>query len=66
MERSKKQNDDFFLDLMKLNTTFHWRGHIIELMGDKIEVSTLDALNELKENTSENIHSKFHLNSETG
>lgn len=61
MERSKKQNDDFFLNLMKLNTTFHWRGHILELKGDRIQVSTLEALNELKKNTSQKLHSKFYI-----
>ncbi len=63
MERSRKQNDKFFLNLMKLNTTFYWRGHILELQGNKIQVSNMEALRELKECTSEDIHSLYSLRS---
>ena len=54
--RTLEENDDFFRNLMKLNTTFYWRGHELELKGDHIQVNTPEALKELKENTSEEIH----------
>jgi hypothetical protein len=63
MKRSKKQNDDFFLNLMKLNTTFYWRGHILELQGNKIQVSNMEALKELKEQTSNEVQEIFEFKS---
>jgi hypothetical protein len=54
--RTLEENDDFFRNLMKLKTTFYWRGHELELKGDHIQVNTPEALVELKENTSEEIH----------
>jgi hypothetical protein len=51
--RTLEENDELFLNLMKLNTTFYWRGHELELKGDHIQVNTPEALNELKINTSE-------------
>lgn len=54
--RTLEENDELFLNLMKLNTTFYWRGYELKLKGDHIQVNTPEALNELKENTSEEIH----------
>ena len=51
--RTLEENDELFLNLMKLKTTFYWRGHELELKGDHIQVNTPVALNELKINTSE-------------
>jgi len=54
--RTLQENDELFINLMKLKTTFYWRGHQLELNGEHIKVLTEDALNELKNNTSEIIH----------
>jgi hypothetical protein len=54
--RTLEENEDFFRNLMKLKTTFYWRGHDLELKGDHIQVNTPEALTELKVNTSEEIH----------
>ena len=51
--RTLEENNELFLNLMKLKTTFYWRGHELELKGDHIQVNTPEALNELKMNTSE-------------
>jgi hypothetical protein len=66
MERLRKQNDKFFLNLMKLNATFYWRGHLLELQGNKIQVSNMETLRELKECTSEDIHSLYSLRASSG
>lgn len=59
--RTLEENDDFFRNLMKLKTTFYWRGHKLELKGDHIQVITPEALNELKENTSEAFYENVRL-----
>ncbi len=59
--RTLEENDDFFRNLMKLKTTFYWRGHALELKGDHIQVNTPEALNELKENTSEAFYENVRL-----
>jgi len=59
--RTLEENDDFFRNLMKLKTTFYWRGHELELKGDHIQVNTTEALNELKENTSEAFYENVRL-----
>jgi hypothetical protein len=48
---------------MKLNTTFYWRGHILELQGNKIQVSNMEALKELKEQTSNEVQEIFEFKS---
>lgn len=62
--RTLEENDDFFRNLMKLKTTFYWRGHELELKGDHIQVNTPEALNELKENTSEAFYKSVRLERE--
>ena len=32
--RTTQDNDTFFTDLMKLKTTFYWKGHELQLMGE--------------------------------
>jgi hypothetical protein len=54
--RTTKDNDTFFRDLMKLKTTFYWKGHELQLTGDHIEVFTQESLEELKKNTTEDFH----------
>jgi hypothetical protein len=54
--RTTQDNDHFFTDLMKLKTTFYWKGHELQLTGDHIEVFTQEALEELKKNTTEDFH----------
>ena len=54
--RTIKENDEFFTNLMKLKTTFYWKGHVLELKGDHIKVVTIEALNDLKMNTSCDFH----------
>ena len=54
--RTIKENDEFFTNLMKLKTTFYWKGHELELKGDHIKVVTIEALNDLKMNTSSDFH----------
>ena len=54
--RTTHDNDTFFTDLMKLKTTFYWKGHELQLMGDHIEVFTQEALDELRSQTSEDFH----------
>jgi hypothetical protein len=54
--RTTQDNKTFFIDLMKLKTTFYWKGHELQLMGDHIEVLTQEALNELRSQTSEDFH----------
>jgi hypothetical protein len=61
MMRTIKENDVFFRNLMKLKTTFYWRGHELELKGDHIQVYTPEALTELKENTSEAFYENVRL-----
>lgn len=59
--RTLKENDELFLNLMKLKTTFYWRGHQLELNGEYIKVLTEDALDELKNSTSEIIHERIKI-----
>jgi hypothetical protein len=54
--RTTQDNDTFFTDLMKLKTTFYWKGHELQLTGDHIEVFTQEAFDELKSQTSEDFH----------
>lgn len=54
--RTLQENDELFINLMKLKTTFHWNGHELELNGDHIKVYTEEAHNDLKMNTSEEFH----------
>ena len=61
--RTLEENDELFLNLMRLNTTFYWRGHELELKGDHIQVNTPEALTELKENTSEAFYESVRLES---
>jgi hypothetical protein len=61
MMRTIKENDVFFEDLMKLKTTFYWKGHELQLNGNHIQVFTQDALNELKTQTSKEFHTNIIL-----
>ena len=54
--RTTQENDQLFMNLMRLNTTFFWNGFELHLMGDHIEVFTKEALDELKSHTSEEFH----------
>jgi hypothetical protein len=54
--RTTQDNDTFFTDLMKLKTTFYWKGHELQLTGDHIEVFTQEAFDELKSQTSKDFH----------
>jgi hypothetical protein len=54
--RTTQDNDTFFTDLMKLKTTFYWKGNELQLTGDHIEVFTQEAFDELKSQTSEDFH----------
>ena len=62
--RTLEENDELLLNLMRLNTTFYWRGHELELKGDHIQVNTPEALVELKENTSEAFYDHVRLERE--
>jgi hypothetical protein len=42
MIRTIKENDVFFEDLMKLETTFYWKGHELQLKENHIQVVTLE------------------------
>jgi hypothetical protein len=61
MMRTIKENDVFFEDLMKLNTTFYWKGHELQLNGNHIQVFIQDAFNELKTQTSKEFHTNIRL-----
>lgn len=59
--RTLQENDELFINLMKLNTTFYWNGHVLELKGDHIRVYTEEALKDLRNHVSENFHNKIKL-----
>ena len=59
--RTLQENDELFINLMKLNTTFYWNGHELELKGDHIKVYTEIALKDLKMNTSEEFHKLIRI-----
>jgi hypothetical protein len=63
--RTLEENDDFFRNLMKLKTTFYWRGHELELKGDHIQVYTPEALIELEGNTSVAFYESVKLERES-
>ena len=54
--RTLQENDELFINLIKLKTTFHWNGHVLELNGDHVKVYTEEAHNDLKMNTSKEFH----------
>lgn len=54
--RTLQENDELFLNLMRLKTTFYWKGHELSLNGDHIKVFTEEAFQELLNHTSEDIH----------
>jgi hypothetical protein len=54
--RTLQENDELFINLMKLKTTFHWNGHELGLNGDYVKVYTEEAYSDLKMNTSEEFH----------
>ena len=54
--RTLQENDELFQKLMKLKTTFTWRGHQLDLTWENIKVTTELAYNELKENTTTDFH----------
>ena len=54
--RTTQENDQLFMNLMRLNTTFIWNGFELQLNGDHIKVNSEDALNELKKNTTKDFH----------
>lgn len=59
--RTLKENDELFLNLMKLKTTFYWNGHQLELKGDHVKVNTKSALDDLKMNTSVEFHKMIRI-----
>ena len=59
--RTLKQNDELFINLMKLNTKFYWNDHELELNGDHIKVCTQEAFKDLKMNTSNEFHKLIRL-----
>ena len=59
--RTLQENDDLFINMMKLNTTFYWNGHELDLKGDHIKVYTEEAHNDLKMNTSEEFHKLIRI-----
>jgi hypothetical protein len=61
--RVKEENDQLFQNLMKLNSIFIWKGHLLELTGESIHVTNELALKELKENTTSDFHNFIHLTS---
>jgi len=54
--RTTQENDQLFMNLMKLNTTFIWKGYELHLNGDHIKVTSPEAWNELKKSTTEDFH----------
>jgi len=54
--RTKQENDQLFMNLMKLNTIFFWNGFELHLNGDHIKVNSEYAIKELKKNTTKDFH----------
>jgi uncharacterized protein involved in tolerance to divalent cations len=57
--RTKQENNSLFKNLIKLDTIFLWRGHILQFANSLIVVRTKDAFDEIIANTCEDLHDKI-------